>query len=73
MKIGVLTDIHDDISALDAALGRLHWMGCDPILCAGDLIDMEPFGEEVVQRLKAEKDLICILGNHESWALESRL
>jgi predicted phosphodiesterase len=47
-------------------------MGCDVILCAGDMIDMEPFGEEVIQRLKAEKDLICILGNHERWALESR-
>jgi predicted phosphodiesterase len=47
-------------------------MGCDVILCAGDLIDMEPFGEEVVRRLKAEKDLICILGNHERWALDRR-
>lgn len=72
MKIGVLTDVHGDIFALDAALGRLHGMGCDVILCAGDLIDMEPFGEEVVRRLKAEKDLICILGNHERWALDRR-
>jgi predicted phosphodiesterase len=70
--VGVLTDIHGDIFALDAALARLREMGCDVILCAGDLIDMEPFGEEVVQRLKAEKDLICILGNHERWALDRR-
>ena len=33
---------------------------------------MEPFGEEVIQRLKAEKGVICILGNHERWALERR-
>jgi predicted phosphodiesterase len=72
MKIGVLTDIHGDIFSLDAALGRLREMGRDVILCAGDLIDMEPFGEEVIQRLKAEKDLICILGNHERWALDRR-
>ena len=72
MKIGVLTDIHGDIFSLDAALGRLHGMGCDVILCAGDLIDMEPFGEEAIRRLKAEKDLICILGNHERWALDRR-
>jgi putative phosphoesterase len=70
--VGVLTDIHGDIFALDAALGRLREMGCDVILCAGDLIDMEPFGEEVIQRLKGEKNVICILGNHERWALESR-
>ena len=70
--VGVLTDIHGDLQALDAALPRLREMGCDPILCAGDLIDMEPLGEECVQRLKSEKNLICILGNHERWALESR-
>ena len=69
--IGVLADIHGDIFALDAALGHLRKMGCDPILCAGDLIDIEPFGEEVVQRLKAEK-VTCILGNHDRWALQFR-
>jgi predicted phosphodiesterase len=70
--VGVITDVHGDLEALDAALGRLRAMGCDVILCAGDLIDMEPLGEEVVQRLKAEKGLICIRGNHERWALERR-
>jgi predicted phosphodiesterase len=47
-------------------------MGCDVILCAGDLIDVEPLGEECVQRLKSEEGLICIRGNHERWALERR-
>ena len=70
--VGVLTDVHGDLQALDAALPRLRAMGCDVILCAGDLIDMEPLGEEVCQRLKAEEGLICILGNHERWALERR-
>jgi len=72
MKVGVLADVHGDIFALDAALPRLRQMGCDPILCAGALIEMEPFGEEVIQRLKSEKGLICIRGNHERWALERR-
>jgi predicted phosphodiesterase len=70
--VGVLADIHGDIVALDAALAHLHQMGCDPILCTGDLIEMEVFGEEVIQRLKAEKGVICIRGNHERWALERR-
>jgi predicted phosphodiesterase len=70
--VGVLADVHGDIFALDAALARLHQMGCTPILCTGDLIEMEPFGEEVIQRLKSEKNVICIKGNHERWALERR-
>ena len=70
--VGVLTDVHGDLQALDAALLRLRAMGCDVILCGGDLIDVEPLGEECVQRLKGEKDLICIAGNHERWACERR-
>jgi len=70
--VGVLTDIHGDLQALDAALPRLRAMGCDVILCGGDLIDVEPLGEECVQRLKSEEGLICIRGNHERWALERR-
>jgi putative phosphoesterase len=70
--VGVLADVHGDLQALDAALARLHKMGCSPILCAGDLIDVEVFGEEVVQRLKSEEGVICILGNHDRWALEFR-
>jgi predicted phosphodiesterase/predicted RNase H-like HicB family nuclease len=71
VKVGIVSDIHGDIVALDAALARLREMKCDPIICAGDLLDLEPFGEEVVQRIKAEK-IICIRGNHERWALERR-
>jgi len=71
VKIGIVSDIHGDIVALDAALARLREMKCDQILCAGDLLDLEPFGEEVVQRIKTEK-IVCIRGNHERWALERR-
>jgi len=71
VKVGVVSDIHGDIVALDAALARLHELGCDPIVCAGDLLDIEPFSEEVVQRIKVDK-IICIRGNHERWAIERR-
>jgi predicted phosphodiesterase len=71
VKVGIVSDIHGDIASLDAALGHLHRMGCTTILCPGDLLDVEPFGEEVVQRIKAEK-IVCIRGNHERWALERR-
>jgi predicted phosphodiesterase len=71
VKIGIVSDIHGDIVSLDLALGHLRRMGCATILCPGDLLDVEPFGEEVVQRVKAE-GLVCIRGNHERWALERR-
>jgi predicted phosphodiesterase/predicted RNase H-like HicB family nuclease len=71
VKVGIVSDIHGDIAALNAALGHLLGMGCATILCPGDLLDVEPFGEEVIQRIKAEK-IVCIRGNHERWALERR-
>jgi predicted phosphodiesterase/predicted RNase H-like HicB family nuclease len=70
-KIGIISDVHGDIASLDVALGHLRRMGCSTILCPGDLLDVEPFGEEVVQRIKSE-GVVCIRGNHERWALERR-
>jgi predicted phosphodiesterase/predicted RNase H-like HicB family nuclease len=69
VRLGIISDIHGDIVALDAALARLRAMKCDQILCAGDLLDLDPFGDEVVRRIEAEK-IVCIRGNHERWALE---
>lgn len=71
VKVGIVSDIHGDIAALDAALTRLRAMKCDQIWCAGDLLDLEPFGEEVVMRIKTE-GIVCIRGNHERWAVERR-
>ena len=71
VKIGIVSDIHGDIVALDAALARLRAMKVAEIWCAGDLLDLEPFGEEVVRRIEAEK-IVCIRGNHERWLLERR-
>ncbi|MGD0837030.1 MAG: metallophosphoesterase family protein [Polyangia bacterium] len=71
VKIGIVSDIHGDFDSLDRAIGWFRWMEIEKILCPGDLLDVEPFGEEVVQRIKAE-NVICIRGNHERWALERR-
>lgn len=71
-KVGILSDIHGDVASLDSALVRIREMGCTLVLCPGDLLDgVEPFSEEVVQRVKAE-NVVAILGNHERWALERR-
>jgi predicted RNase H-like HicB family nuclease/predicted phosphodiesterase len=71
-KIGIVADIHGDVASLDGALARIREMGCTMVLCPGDFLDgIEPFSEEVVQRVKAE-NVVTILGNHERWALERR-
>ena len=67
--IGVLADVHGDLQALDAALPRLRAMGCDVIYVPAILLDMEPFSEEVCQRLKGEGTRFAS-GNHERWACD---
>jgi predicted phosphodiesterase/predicted RNase H-like HicB family nuclease len=69
--LGIVSDVHGDVVALDQALARMREMGCVTILCPGDLVDVEPFGEEVTQRLKAE-GVTSIRGNHDRWAVERR-
>lgn len=71
LLVGIVSDVHGDLPTLDQALARLHLMGVGLILCAGDLLDIEPFGEEVIQKLKAE-GVVTIRGNHERWALGHR-
>jgi predicted phosphodiesterase/predicted RNase H-like HicB family nuclease len=71
VKVGIVSDVHGDLVALDQALVRMREMGCVTILCAGDLVDVEPFGEEVAQRIKTE-GIPCIRGNHDRWAVERR-
>jgi putative phosphoesterase len=72
IKVGIVSDIHGDVFALEQALARLRAMGCGQILCAGDLLDVEPFGEEVIERLRKAEDVTTIRGNHERWAIERR-
>jgi predicted phosphodiesterase len=66
--VGVITDVHADVHALEDALTRLERLGCGVIVCAGDLIDYGLFPEETIQLLIAKR-IACIRGNHDRWAL----
>jgi putative phosphoesterase len=68
-KLGIISDVHSDISMLDAALLRMRELGCEVVICAGDLVDGDVFPDEVVARLRDEK-IPTIRGNHDRWALE---
>lgn len=68
MEIGVITDIHNNLPALNAVLARLD--DCDAILCCGDIIGIGPHPEETVQRLMQLPNLIAVRGNHDRYLLE---
>jgi putative phosphoesterase len=62
MKLGIVSDIHGNLAALQKALALMGRI--DALLCLGDAIDRNRFSSEVVALLKAHGACI-ILGNHE--------
>ncbi|MHC1681868.1 MAG: metallophosphoesterase [Clostridiaceae bacterium] len=70
MKIGVITDIHNNVVALEAMLSVFEKKGCNEILCCGDIIGIGPYPEETVQRIMSLPNIKCVLGNHEKYLIE---
>lgn len=70
MKLGVISDVHGNIAALDAVLAEFSRRGVDEILCLGDIIGIGPFPAETVRRIMGLKNLRgCVRGNHEGYLL----
>jgi putative phosphoesterase len=69
MKLGILSDIHGDIVALELAWAHLTVMGVDRIVCAGDVVGYGPHPDRVVAFL-VEHQIDAVRGNHDRWALE---
>jgi len=68
MRILILSDIHANLTALEAVLeaaGRV-----DAVWCLGDLVGYGPDPNECVARVRELPELICLLGNHDAAALK---
>ena len=71
MKVGIISDIHGNIKALEAVLQELKNKGIERIIVLGDLIGGAPMSEEVVQKIMEIKDnLIIVKGNREKHIIE---
>ena len=68
MRILIISDIHANLTALNAVLD--HAGAIDAAWCLGDLVGYGPDPNECIQRVRDLPDLICILGNHDAAALE---
>jgi predicted phosphodiesterase len=65
-RIGVITDAHTNLPATRAALDALDARDCTTVVHLGDAIGIGPHPREVLTLL-AERDVACVLGNHDSW------
>src|SRR4051795_2501953 len=63
-KVAVITDIHANLPALQAALARIDELGITDIYCGGDLVGYGPHPNEVCA-LIAERAIPTIYGNYD--------
>jgi putative phosphoesterase len=71
MKVGIISDIHGDLSRLNAAVEVLNNKNVDIILCAGDLIDFGNNSIGVVERILNLR-IPCVYGNHDKSAVQNQ-
>jgi predicted phosphodiesterase len=66
-RIGVMTDVHANLPALESVLADLSRLGCDDIVHVGDAIGIGPFPVETLMRLLEIPHLRFLMGNHDAW------
>ncbi len=67
-RIGVFSDIHGNLHALDAILDAYDKLGIKDLICCGDIVGYGAFPNECVERVR-ERNIYCVVGNHDYAAL----
>lgn len=62
MRLGVISDVHANLPALDAVLEDMP--SVDVLICLGDVVGYNPFPSECVDLVREECDLV-LQGNHD--------
>ncbi len=68
MRILVISDIHANLTALEAVLAEAGEF--DAAWCLGDLVGYGPDPNECIARIRELPGLLCIIGNHDLAALQ---
>jgi len=64
VKLALISDIHANLEALQAALQRISTQAVDRIVCLGDIVGYNANPAECIALLR-EFDVFCIAGNHD--------
>ena len=69
MRIAVISDIHGNLEAFKEVLADIDRSRVDGLACLGDNIGYGPEPEQVINLLR-ERDIPCVMGNHELAVIE---
>jgi len=64
MRLGIFSDIHANLPALEAVLADTASRQFDGLYCLGDLVGYAPFPNEVTERIRLEQ-IPTIMGNYD--------
>jgi predicted phosphodiesterase len=64
VKLGILSDIHGNIEALEAVLDVLRDRGAERYVCCGDIVGYGPDPNGCVEIIRG-LGCICVAGNHD--------
>ena len=67
MKRAIISDIHGNLTALNAVMEDIAAQGVTEIFCLGDVVGYGPNPRECLDEVM--KFDLCILGNHDQAAL----
>lgn len=62
MVIGILSDVHANVLALEAALASMRRVGAGTVVCLGDLVGYGPAPNETLDLLQ-KANVLCCLGD----------
>jgi putative phosphoesterase len=63
-RIAVITDVHANLPALEAAFAKIESLGVDSVYCGGDLVGYGPHPSEVCTAIEA-RAIPTIYGNYD--------
>src|SRR5665647_384537 len=67
MRVLILSDIHANLTALEAVIANAGEF--DAAWCLGDLVGYGPDPNECIERISQLPNLQCIMGNHDAAAV----
>jgi len=69
MRVLIISDIHANLTALDAVLEAAG--NFDATWCLGDIVGYGPDPDECVSRVRSLSNLTCLVGNHDAAVIDT--
>jgi len=64
VRYALISDVHANLEALEATLDEINRLGCDEVICLGDIVGYGADPSECIALLRSRR-VVCLAGNHD--------